>query len=123
MICNLPFTGVVFAGDLKRDPDLITSVRYLAKDKKNPTAKWVKGLLTQKGLIKGGEMDPDSALAQVIFVVTQVTAENSRPSGSFFTQVDHLFLANSFSKQVINSLVLSIGVYSNSTAPFYSVPE
>ena len=26
----------------------------------------------------------------------------SRPSGSFFTQVDHLFSANSFSKQVIN---------------------
>ena len=31
-----------------------------------------------------------------------LATEDSRPSGSFFTQVDHLFLANSFSKQVIN---------------------
>ena len=28
--------------------------------------------------------------------------EDSRPCGSFFTQVDHLFLATSFSKPVIN---------------------
>ena len=28
--------------------------------------------------------------------------KDSRPIGSFFTQVDHLFLANSFIKQAIN---------------------
>ena len=31
-----------------------------------------------------------------------LSTEDSRPSGSFFTQVDHLFLANSFSKPGIN---------------------
>ena len=68
----------MFADSLKRDPDLITSVRYLARDKKNPTAKAVKGLLTNWGLIaKGQDLDPDSNLAQVVFVVTQVNSVDS----------------------------------------------
>ena len=33
--------------------------------------------------------------------------EDSRPRGSFFTQVDHLFLANCSSKQAINLAHLS----------------
>jgi len=35
------------------------------------------------------------------------STEDSCPSGSFFTQVDHLFLANSFSKQVIKPQIFS----------------
>ena len=73
----LHLTGVVFAKSLQQDPNLITSVRYLARDKKNPMAKSIKGLLLKQGIITKGpdglpNMDPDSALAQIIFVVTQV---------------------------------------------------
>ena len=77
--------GIVFADSLARDPDLITSVRYLARDKKNPTAKAVKGLLTKWGLIeKGHELDPDSNLAQAVFVVTQVGTCPKYTSNCFF---------------------------------------
>ena len=67
----------MFAKSLQQDPNLITSVRYLARDKKNPMAKSIKGLLLKQGIITKGpdglpNMDPDSALAQIIFVVTQV---------------------------------------------------
>jgi len=108
-IMYLFLTGVVFAGDLKRDPDLITSVRYLAKDKKNPTAKWVKGLLTQKGLIKGGEMDPDSALAQVIFVVTQIIY-------TFLTSIHVRFLySNYLGSSIYFVTIFSIGVWNGAS--------
>ena len=36
-----------------------------------------------------------------------INTEDSRSSGSFFTQVDHLFLANCFNKQAINLTDLS----------------
>ena len=39
-------------------------------------------------------------------VQQEMRTEDSRPSGSFFTQMDHLFLANGFSKPVTVRLKL-----------------
>jgi len=109
-------TGVVFAKSLQQDPNLITSVRYLARDKKNPMAKSIKGLLLKQGIITKGpdglpNMDPDSALAQIIFVVTQViyTALMSLHVGLLYSY----YLASS----IYFVIVFSVGVWNG--ASFY----
>merc|ERR1719414_874173 len=66
-------TGVVFRNGLMKDPEKITSVRYLIRDTKNPLVKMVIKLLTAHGMVKPGDkLDPDSALAQCVFIATQL---------------------------------------------------
>ena len=69
-------TQVVFAKSLRQDPDLMTSVRYFARDNRNWAAKLIKGIMVKSGIINEGpnglpDVDLDSIIAQVIFVVTQ----------------------------------------------------
>merc|ERR1719474_556366 len=79
-------------------------------------AKSIKGLLLKKGIISKGpdglpNMDPDSALAQVIFVVTQViyTALMSLHVGLLYSY----YLASS----IYFVIVFSVGVWNG--ASFY----
>jgi len=66
-------TGVVFADGLSKDPEKITSVRYLVRDTKNPLVKAILKQLRRWGVVKPDErLDPDSALAHVVFVVSQL---------------------------------------------------
>ena len=69
-------TQVVFAKSLRQDPDLMTSVRYFTRDNRNWAAKLIKGIMVKSGIINEGpnglpDVDLDSMIAQVIFVVTQ----------------------------------------------------
>jgi len=66
-------TGVVLADSLAKDPERITSVRYLVRDKKNPLARSVVRQLNAWGVLGDKqELDPDSNLAIAVFVVTQL---------------------------------------------------
>ena len=58
---------------LKSDKTIITSVRYLTRDRKNPLVNRVTKACAGYGLINEGEcLDPDTNLAKVVFVCCQM---------------------------------------------------
>ena len=55
-----------------QDEEIVTSLRYLVTDKKNPSVKQIRKFLTKKGVIKKGEeLDPKTMLSKCIFVFSQ----------------------------------------------------
>jgi len=63
---------VVLAGVLARDPDKITSSRWLVKDKKNGMHQLVVKICTKQGwMAKGEELDADTWKAKIIFMASQ----------------------------------------------------
>ena len=55
-----------------QDEEVVTSLRYLVTDKKNPSVKQIRKFLTKKGVIKKGEeLDPRTMLSKCIFVFSQ----------------------------------------------------
>jgi len=66
-------TEGLLRNQLARDPDLITSLRYLAGDKKNGFRNLCLSLLCWFGLTNPGEdLDPDSLKAKITFAITQL---------------------------------------------------
>jgi len=65
-------TEVLLKSELDADPDLITSVRYLSRDYKNPMNRLVNFTCRKLGLIGKEEyMDPEDLRAKAVFVVAQ----------------------------------------------------
>jgi len=67
------FTEVLLAPSLARDPTLITSIRYLASDKKNGFRNFVMSVMVKLGVHKRGDpLDPDGLKAKLVFGITQL---------------------------------------------------
>jgi len=65
-------TEVVFADYLASDPEIIISMRYLARDKKNGMNNLVQGLTRKMGIVgPTEEFDPETTKTKAIFLVTQ----------------------------------------------------
>ena len=65
-------TEVTLRSQLSNDPDLITSLRYLAKDKKNGFRNLCMSILCQLGFSQPGEeLVADSFKAKITFSITQ----------------------------------------------------
>lgn len=66
-------TGVLLSKKLKDDPDLITSVRYLTRDKKNPLKLLIVKILMQLNMMKKDDvLDPDDIKSKLIFAIVQL---------------------------------------------------
>merc|ERR1719289_806744 len=66
-------TEVLLAPSLARDPTLITSIRYLASDKKNGFRNFVMSVMVELGVHqKGDPLDPDGLKAKLVFGITQL---------------------------------------------------
>jgi len=66
-------TEVLLAPSLARDPTLITSIRYLASDKKNGFRNFVMSVMVEVGVHKKGDpLDPDGLKAKLVFGITQL---------------------------------------------------
>ena len=64
---------IVLMQYLQNDKSIITSVRHLTRDKKNPIVNRVTQTCAKYGLVKEGEcLDPDTNLAKVVFVFSQM---------------------------------------------------
>jgi len=62
----------VFADYLASDPEIITSMRYLAKDKKNGMNNLVQAVTRKMGIVgPKEEFDPETVKTKAIFIVTQ----------------------------------------------------
>ena len=58
---------------LHNDKSIVTSVRYLSRDKKNPIVNHVTNMCAKYGLVNKGEcLDPETNLAKGVFVLCQV---------------------------------------------------
>ena len=67
------FLECILRQHLKNDKSIVTSVRYLSRDKKNPIVNRVTKICSKYGLVKEGEcLDPETNLAKIIFVLCQV---------------------------------------------------
>jgi len=66
-------TEILLGRQLAADKDLITSVRWLSKDKKNGFRNLSVKLLKSVGLMKPGEdLDPESVKTKIVFAVCQL---------------------------------------------------
>jgi hypothetical protein len=66
-------TEVVLHQRLAADPEIITSQRYLSRDKKNGMNKMVTKMCKKYGFLEeSAQFDPESVLAKVVFVLSQV---------------------------------------------------
>jgi len=71
-VLYLFITEYLMADILKNDPDIITSLRYLSKDKKNGMNMFVTGLAKKAGIVGPGEkFDSETIKTKVIFVLAQ----------------------------------------------------
>ena len=69
---NLTFTEVWIKEMLDSDPEIVTSLRYLSQDKKNPFTKAVTRAVKRVGLLGPDEpLDPSKPLTKGIFVSVQ----------------------------------------------------
>lgn len=69
----LLLTEIILRPTLNSDLDIITSQRYLARDKKNAMNKGLKKFCRSYGFLgQNEEFDSESLLAKVAFVVTQI---------------------------------------------------
>ena len=67
----LIFSEVVLHQRLAADPEIITSQRYLSRDKKNGMNKMVTKMCKKYGFLEeSAQFDPESVLAKVVFVRT-----------------------------------------------------
>jgi len=72
-IAYLFMTEVVLRQRLAADPEIITSQRYLSRDRKNGINKFVTKLCKKHGFLKENEViDSESILAKNVFVLSQV---------------------------------------------------
>ena len=72
---------------LNSDPEIVTSLRYLSQDKKNPFTKAVTRACKRVGLLGPDEpLDPSRPLTKGVFVSVQVMSNNSKlhPGSSVF---------------------------------------
>jgi hypothetical protein len=64
---------VVLKTRLAADPEIVTSQRFLAKDTKNPVVKLVLKFCRKHGFLQPNQgFEPETILAKIIFVVSQV---------------------------------------------------
>jgi len=66
-------TECILRQHLHNDKSIVTSVRYLSRDKKNPIVNHVTNMCAKYGLVNKGEcLDPETNLAKGVFVLCQV---------------------------------------------------
>lgn len=66
-------TEIVLRQHLQSDKSIVTSVRYLTRDRKNPIVYRVTNICAKYGLVKAGEcLDPETNLAKGVFVCSQI---------------------------------------------------
>lgn len=71
MILNI--SEVYYSEMLDSDPEIVTSLRYLSQDKKNPLTKLVTKAVRRVGLLGPDEpLDPSKPMTKGIFVSVQV---------------------------------------------------
>ena len=103
-------TEVPLRSKLASDPDLITSLRYLAKDRKNGFRNLCLSVLCWLGLSQPGEdLDPDSIKAKLTFSVTQLVY-------TLITIIPTPFLYTSYSASCIYLMLLySFGTWNGAS--------
>ncbi len=70
------FTEVVYKSTLQADPSLITSLRYLTRDTKNPMNQLITDLCRRAGLVsETANLDPEKPLAKVMRTSLQTTIQ------------------------------------------------
>ena len=75
---------VILRARLSGDPEIVTSLRYLARDKTNSMNQLVTVVCTKLGFIERGQpFDPDTKLAKTVFVIAQLGYTLVRKSRSF----------------------------------------
>ena len=88
----------VYYGEmLNSDPEIVTSLRYLSQDKKNPFTKAVTRACKRVGLLGPDEpLDPSRPLTKGVFVSVQVMSNNPKlhPRRSWFISAVILMLRN-----------------------------
>ena len=58
---------------LRKDKTIVTSVRHLTRDQKNPLVRNITKLAQKRGLAEDGQcLDPETNIAKVIFFSTQL---------------------------------------------------
>ena len=68
-----PLIEIVLRHHLQSDKSIVTSVRYLSRDRKNPIVYRVTNICAKYGLVKEGEcLDPETNLAKGVFVCSQI---------------------------------------------------
>ena len=84
---------------LNADPEIVTSLRYLSQDKKNPFTKAVTRACKRVGLLGPDEpLDPSRPLTKGVFVSVQVMSINYmymyklHPGRSWLTYISLLLL-------------------------------
>ena len=93
-------TEVTLRSQLSNDPDLITSLRYLAKDKKNGFCNLCVSILCQLGFSQPGEeLVADSFKAKITFSITQFVY-------TIITIIPTYFLYNSYTLSCIYLMCL-----------------
>ena len=76
MILNI--SEVYYSEMLDSDPEIVTSLRYLSQDKKNPLTKLVTKAVRRVGLLGPEEpLDPSKPMTKGIFVSVQVWKPHS----------------------------------------------
>merc|ERR1719322_1321200 len=71
-VAYLFITGVYYGEMLNADPEIVTSLRYLSQDKKNPFTKAVTRACKRVGLLGPDEpLDPSRPLTKGVFVSVQ----------------------------------------------------
>ena len=64
---------MVLHARLSGDPEIVTSLRYLARDKTNSMNRIVTIVCTKLGFIERGQpFDPETKLAKTVFVLAQL---------------------------------------------------
>jgi len=85
-------TEVVLSSRLEQDKDLITSLRYLANDKKNGFRNMIVKILIKTGVQESEEdFNPDSRKAKTVFIVSQIiyTLITMIPTGLLYSSYEY----------------------------------
>jgi len=65
-------TEILLKKRLDNDPDMIISIRYLCRDKKNGMRNQVEKILRKFGILKkGDDLNPEELLSKIVFAITQ----------------------------------------------------
>lgn len=95
---------------LDSDPKLQTSLRWLAKDKKNPTARWVLKFMRKIGVMRPDEdYEPSEFKTKLVFMSSQFIY-------SFITFLPSALMYQSYTIHVtIIILIFMVGVYNGAS--------
>ena len=108
---------IIFHDALEGDPEMITSLRYMARSKKNPLNKLVTSFCRKIGILKPDEeVNSEQTKTKIIFLITQLiyTIISLLPAAFVYRNyyVSCLYLAFSFLIGTWNGASYYIEVFS-----------